>query len=86
MAIDVRLTNAQALKVCELVGRVEVADYKTKAALGVNGIDERTLRNAATRMMVELLETLGDKTDGPHSGLFRLLLEQVRQGDHEHDA
>ena len=49
---DVRLTNAQALKVCELIGKVEQADFNLLARLGLDGTDLGTLRRAALRIMV----------------------------------
>ena len=48
---DVRLTNAQALKVCELIGKVEQADFNLLARLGLDGTDLGTLRRAALRIM-----------------------------------
>ena len=88
MAVDVRLTNAQALRLCELVGKVEGADYATLEKLGLDGIDLRTLRNAAVRMLVSLDEQITDHAESNpiHKPLFRMLLEQLRQGDHAHNA
>ncbi len=54
MAINVRLTNAQALQILELIGRTEVADKRTLAELRVNGHHLGTLRRAAYRLAVPL--------------------------------
>ena len=95
MAIDVRLTNAQAVRLCELVARVEAADFRTQHAVHVDGVDLRTLRNAAVRIMIPLVEELdGTRQHGlesvvgndVHGRLFKLLLEQLQQTDRDHAA
>lgn len=86
MAIDVRLTNAQATRLCELIARVEAADFRTQHAVHVDGVDLRTLRNAAVRIMIPLVEELDVMSKDVHGRLFKLLLEQVQQGDQDHAA
>ncbi len=95
MAIDVRLTNAQATRLCELIARVETADFRTQSVLHVDGVDLRTLRNAAVRIMIPLVEELdGTRQHGlesvvgndVHGRLFKLLLEQLQQTDRDHAA
>lgn len=46
MAIHVRLTEAQALQILELIGRVELADRRTLESLRVNGHHLGTLERA----------------------------------------
>ncbi len=49
--IDVQLTVPQAIKICELIGRAEHADFKTQAALQIDGNELRVLRSAASRLV-----------------------------------
>ena len=87
MAIDVRLTNAQALRVCELIGKVEAADFRTLEKLGLDGNDIRPLRNAAARILVALMDEIPERFEEPVArGLINVLMEQVKQGDHAHNA
>jgi hypothetical protein len=86
MAVEVRLTNAQAIRLCELIGRVEASAFVIHEALHVDGTDLRTLRNAAVRIMVGLAEQIPGTSDDTTRALFTLLLEQLRAGDHEHRA
>ena len=60
MELNVRLTERQAVQVCELVGTVERANFRTLSELGLNGHDIRTLRNAAVRILVPLIEGTND--------------------------
>lgn len=86
MAIDVRLTNAQATRLCELIARVETADFRTQSVLHVDGVDLRTLRNAAVRILIPLVEELDVMTKDVHGRLMNLLLEQLQKGDQDHAA
>ena len=85
MAIDVRLTNAQAFRLCEVVGRLEHADFRTLAALHLDGTDLRTLRNAAVRILVPLVEQTDVFTSAnavtlavEHRKLFETMMSRVR--------
>lgn len=51
MTIDVQLTVPQAIKICELIGRAEHADFRTQGALQINGNELRVLRNAVRRLV-----------------------------------
>ncbi len=61
MTIDVRLTSAQAMTVCELITKADQADFRTRAALSIDGHSLRTLNNAAKRLIVALFEQGGFK-------------------------
>ncbi len=51
MTIDVRLTVPQAIRICELIGRAEHADFRTQAVLQLDGNELRVLHNAASRLI-----------------------------------
>ena len=87
MAVEVSLTNAQAVRVCALIGKVSVADFQVMNHLEVTGHDLRVLRNAAVRIAVTFIEDQGVVLDAGLQGkLFKLLLEQLSDGDRAHDA